>query len=412
MKLLQKNMLYNVAITVVLLLVAGIVMYYVLKQEIIAEMKEQLELQVSDIHRYIEQGNAVQYPLVTVEKVENAIPPSAVFRDTLINDVLQQKNEDYYYLVSTGKNATGNYRITVMTTYIGWSEYSSTIFILLFLTAVALTVLNLLANHWMNKKMWKPFFNNLQNLKQFSVSSSQPIQLEHSGIVEFKELRKSLQDLADRGQKEYKALREFTENASHEIQTPLGIIQSKLDRISQAEIGEELSESVVQAKSGVDRLKKINKGLLLLAKLDNNAFPQKNDINIDQVVRQQFEMLDELLVAKGIKAELDLQPLKVHANAYLVDMLVTNLLSNAIRYAPSGSILICTTRSDFFSVINEGVPLDFPPEFLFQRFRKSNQYAESTGLGLSIVSQICQLNAWKISYDYQENEHVFVVQFY
>ena len=132
MKLLQKTMVYNIAITVVLLLVAGMVMYCMLKREIIAEMKEQLELQVNDIHKYIERGNAVQYPLVTVEKVGDEIPPAAVFRDTLINDVLQQKKEDYYYLVSTGKNATGNYRITVMTTYIGWNEYSSTIFILLF----------------------------------------------------------------------------------------------------------------------------------------------------------------------------------------------------------------------------------------------------------------------------------------
>ncbi|MGN6493070.1 MAG: sensor histidine kinase [Agriterribacter sp.] len=410
MKLLQKTMVYNIAITVVLLLVAGMVMYCMLKREIIAEMKEQLELQVNDIHKYIERGNAVQYPLVTVEKVGDEIPPAAVFRDTLINDVLQQKKEDYYYLVSTGKNATGNYRITVMTTYIGWNEYSSTIFILLFFTAIALTALNLLANHWMNKRMWQPFFNNLHHLKQFSVSSDQPIQLEHSDIVEFKELRRSLQDIADRGQKEYKALREFTENAAHEIQTPLGIIQSKLDHISQADIGEALSAAVVQAKSGVERLKKINRGLLLLAKLDNNAFPEKKDVYIDRVVKQQFDVLEELLSAKGIKAELDLQPLLVHANVYLTDILVTNLLSNAIRYASSGSVVVCTTRADFLSIINSGPPIDFPTELLFQRFRKSNQHAESTGLGLSIVSQICQLNNWEISYDYQEGEHVFVVQ--
>lgn len=411
MKLLQQTMLYNIAITVLLLLISGIVMYNVLKHEIIDEMKEQLELQVSDINQYIERGNTIHYPQVTVEKIHADIPPSSVFRDTIVYDSLQNIKEDYYYLVSTGKNTTGNYRVKVMTTYIGWREYSSTIFTLLFFTAVLLTVVSLLSNHFLNKRIWAPFFNNLEQLKKFSVSAVSPVRFQDSRIVEFKEMRRSLQDLADRSRKEYKALREFTENASHEIQTPLGIIQSKLDRITQSDISEEVSESVVQAKSGVQRLKKINKGLLLLAKLDNNAFPEKSDLYIDRIAQQQFEVLEELFSSKGIITETDFQPLKVYANPHLAEILVTNLLSNAIRYTQPGNKVICSTRSDFLSIINPGPPLDFPVEFLFQRFRKSTQHVESTGLGLSIVSQVCQLNGWEISYDYQDGEHVFVVQF-
>ncbi|MBX2925964.1 MAG: hypothetical protein KF746_27460 [Chitinophagaceae bacterium] len=409
MKLLQRSLRYNIVITVISLTVAGILMYYLLKKEIIAEMREQLEYQVEEIHQSLKNGHSVSYPLVEVEKVSDGIAPYTIFRDTLIYDPLQAKSEDYYYLLSVGKNSAGNYKIRVMTTYIGWNEYSSTIFTMLFLTAAILTLLNVAGSYFFNKRIWSPFFYNLDRLKNFSVSSDEPISLQSSTVVEFKELQRSLQDLADRSQKEYKALREFTENASHEMQTPLGIIQSKLDRMSQVEVSEELADHIVQAKSGVERLRKLNKSLLLLAKLDNNAYPDKTEISLDIQLRKQLEWLEELLSGKKVTAVVNIEPVKVYANLFLTEVILSNLLSNAIRYTAPGNTIHVFLSGSMFEISNPGAPLDFPENFLFQRFGKSSQNIQATGLGLSIVYQICQLNNWKISYAYREGHHTFSV---
>lgn len=411
MKLLQQSLRYNIVITVILLSIAGVLLYYLLKHEIIAEMREQLEYQVEEIHHSLEKGQTVSYPLVAVEKIDSNIAAYDIFRDTLIYDPLQKKSEDYYYLLSVKKNNIGNYKIRVMTTYIGWHEYSATIFMMLFFTALLLTLLNVIANYFFNKKIWSPFFHNLDKLKNFSVSAEKPINLQSSTVIEFKELQKSLQDLADRSQKEYKALREFTENASHEMQTPLGIIQSKLDRMSQMEITEDMAAYIVQAKSGVERLKKLNKGLLLLAKLDNNAFPDKADISIDTMLKAQLEQLEELLDSNNIKTLTQIEPVNVYANVFLTEVMLSNLLSNAIRYAPPGSCINISLSDKKLQISNPGQSLDFPEEFLFQRFRKSSKNVQSTGLGLSIVSQICQLNSWTVLYEYQNGYHSFWVTF-
>lgn len=247
MKLLQTTMRNSILITIILLIVSGVAMYYLLKREILMEMQEQLSYELHQLHQFIEQGNSVTYPLVEVEKVSDNVQPFTRYGDTLIYDPLQKKAEDYYYIVNVAANKRGNYRVSIMHTYIGWSEYSNIIFILISVTAIALVLGNVVMSYFFNKKIWSPFFNNLNSLKTFSVSAEQPLQLEDSKVTEFTELKTSLKDLADRGQKEFKALKEFTENASHEMQTPLGIIQSKLDRISQLPIDEELAEHIVQA---------------------------------------------------------------------------------------------------------------------------------------------------------------------
>ena len=86
------------------------------------------------------------------------------------------------------------------------------------------------------------------------------------------------------------------------MQTPLGIIQSKLDRMSQESVSEEMSTYIVQARSGVQRLKRLNKSLLLLAKIDNNAYPDQSDIYLDQLLHKQLEALEELFGSRNITA--------------------------------------------------------------------------------------------------------------
>ena len=411
MRLLQKTTRYNLLITFLLLILSGFQLYYFLKQEIIEEMQEQLEFQVNDIHAYLTLGQPIQYPLVNVTRVADDLLPSSTFGDTLLLDPVQKKIEDYYYLVSIKKNTRGNYRVIAMTNHIGWTQYSSAILKQLLFTALYMVLLIVLVNYIFNKKIWRPFFTNLSRLQQFSVTSDQPLQLEDSRITEFIGLKTALQDLADRSRKEYLALREFTEDAAHEMQTPLGIIQSQLDKISQMEVSEDMSSSIVQAKLGVQRLRRLNKSLLLLAKLDNNAYPEKSELFLDQLLGKQLQALEELFSSRDLRPDVDVRLMVITANVFLVETLLTNLLSNVIKYTPTGSRVAISLYSGELRIVNPGAPLDFPETHLFQRFQGNARNADSTGLGLAIVQQICLLNGWKISYSYTSGQHEFVIAF-
>ncbi|WP_315821302.1 HAMP domain-containing sensor histidine kinase [Paraflavitalea speifideaquila] len=298
-----------------------------------------------------------------------------------------------------------------MTAYIGWGNYYKTIFYLLLAAILLLAASGVLINYFSNKKIWTPFFLNLENLKKYTVSSPTPLQLQSSPITEFKELQAALKDLTDRSHREYMALREFTENASHEIQTPLGIIQSKLDRLSQLEINEEMARYIVEARSGVERLTKMNKSLLLLAKLDNKAFETKQAINFQEVLQQQLQTMEDLFAAKHINITTRLVQATLVSDPYLCDVLLSNLFSNALRYTEQGGTVNITLWPHQLIIANTGEPLDFPAELLFERFRKSSKNIQSTGLGLAIVQQVCLLNGWEINYHYQEDMHVFTMAF-
>ena len=411
MKLLYKTTLNFFPAMTFILAVAGLSLYLLLRQEVTDEINEQLELQVELIEEELAAGRSINFPLASVSEMPLSSAVSKRLGDTLIYDRLQDKKEGYYYLTITKKINQRNYHIMVMTSYIGWERYYKTIFISFLAVAFGITLMGVLLNYYSNHNLWKPFFLNLENLKQFSVSSSQPLQWHDSSVTEFKELQQSLKELTERSRREYLALREFTENASHEIQTPLGIIQSKLDRMSQLEVSEEMARYIVQAKSGVERLTKMNKNLLLLAKLDNKAFVEKQPIELKELLRKHLEQMDDLFIARKITLVIDMTSLTVFANQYLCEVLLSNLLSNALRYSFSPSEVSIVLTSHQLIITNPGELLDFPEQGLFDRFTKGWSHTQGTGLGLAIVRQICVLNGWTISYSYQKGCHSFKVSF-
>jgi signal transduction histidine kinase len=411
MKLLHRTTRDILSATILILLITGIGMYLLLHKEVTDEMNEQLAFQAALVSEHMANGQPTGYPFAQVTRTTDPVETKPVYGDTLLYDLVQHKKEDYHYLDLVKRIGSENYHIKVMTTYIGWGSYYKTIFYLLLAAIILLAASGVLINYFSNRKIWRPFFLNLENLKKYTVSSPTPLQLQSSGITEFKELQAALKDLTERSHREYMALREFTENASHEIQTPLGIIQSKLDRLSQLDVSEEMARYIVEAKSGVERLNKMNKSLLLLAKLDNKAFGGKQSLPFQEIIQQHLQMMEDLFAAKHITINTQLVPATLVSDPYLCEVLVSNLFSNALRYTDQGGTLNITLLPHQLVLGNTGEPLDFPPEFLFDRFRKSSRNIQSTGLGLAIVQQICLLNGWEISYRYEDGQHVFTMGF-
>lgn len=409
MKLLYKTALNFLPAMALILSLAGLALYWLLRREVTDEIREQLEFQAELIAKEVSLGRNVNFPLASVSEVSMATLPPKQLGDTLIYDHLQHKKEGYYYLILGKEIRQRHYRIMVMTSYIGWERYYQTIFISFLAVAIGMTFVGVLLNYYSNHNLWKPFFLNLENLKRFSVRSTQPVYWHDSSVTEFKELQQSLKELTERSRREYLALREFTENASHELQTPLGVIQSKLDRMSQLEINEEIARYIVQVKSSVERLSKLNKNLLLLAKLDNEVFLEKQSLDLKAMLEAHLEQMEDLFAARNITFITDIASLNLNTNRYLCEVLLSNLLSNVLRYSFPHSEVLITLKTHQLVIGNPGLPLDFPTERLFDRFTKGENHTQGIGLGLAIVRQICWVNGWKVAYTYQQGIHYFTV---
>ncbi|UYQ94495.1 response regulator [Chitinophaga horti] len=411
MKLLHRTTRDFIIASVLVLIITGITLYLVLQNQVTTEMREHLALETRLAAEYVKVGKPPGYPFTQITPTTAPANSEPVFGNVVLHDRQQGDYENYYYMDVIREFGGRNYRIRAMTNYIGWDKYMFTISLTFLITAGLLLLSGAMINYFNSRKIWSPFFLNLDSLRQYSVSSPEKLKLYDSPIREFKDLQRSLKELADRSQREYRALREFTENASHELQTPLGIIQSKLDRISQFPVNEEMAIHIEQARTGVERLKKLNRNLLLLAKLDNNAFADRRPVALHDLLEQQYLLMEDLFAAKQINVVMQIGHATLQCNPYLAEVMISNLYSNALRYTPENGTLRITSDHKSLHISNNGAPLDFAPERLFDRFSKGRGNLQSTGLGLAIVQQICLTNGWKVKYDYADERHVFTVKF-
>lgn len=265
-------------------------------------------------------------------------------------------------------------------------------------------------NRRISRRLWAPFYQTLEIIKSFDLNSHTTVQFQPSNIVEFEELNMSINKLLESNIAVFRQQKEFTENASHELQTPLAIIKSKLDVLLQNEaITPEQSALMEEINHALSRVSRINKNLLLLAKLENQQFLDKQSIELSAPLQEILQLLSGLIAERSVKFE-KTEICKVEANGMLLEIMLTNLLMNAIRHTtPNAEIKILLTKTQL-SITNTGqYALDSGK--IFKRFSTASQQTPGTGLGLSIVKEICNRYAWKISYQFASAQHTFTIIF-
>jgi signal transduction histidine kinase len=206
-------------------------------------------------------------------------------------------------------------------------------------------------------------------------------------------------------------LKLFSENASHEIQTPLAIIRSKLDLLIQDEgLTEKQSDLLQGAFSSVSKLSRIQQSLLLLTKIDNKQFAGNSQIIMTQEVRNKIEEFRELWANKGIVVSEEIQESEIHCNKELLEILLNNLFSNATRHNVANGLIKIKLEEREFQLSNTGPAEALDVNRLFRRFYKGNMHGDNNGLGLSIVKEICDVSSILMTYDYLDNMHCFKLE--
>lgn len=234
-----------------------------------------------------------------------------------------------------------------------------------------------------------------------------------TNVVEFRKLADSVHKAVDRFEHEYEERRIFIGNASHELQTPLAVCLNRVEMmLDRPDMNEELAEELVKMHRSLQHLVRLNKTMLLLAKIENDRFPDKTEVSVSGLLADSISMHDEIYAHKGIVSSVSGNgDLIVEMNEQMASVLVGNLVKNAYVHSPNDSRVEVIFSPDGFSISNPGTgPLD--REMLFQRFYQPGGRREgSTGLGLSLTYAVCERNGFSINYDFREKCHIFSVNF-
>lgn len=418
MKLIYRYNRTTLFATIIVLIISGLCYYSMIRYVLIHQLDKDLKVEEQEIKEFIKKNNKLPDATRTKDQwiefsaLEMTVPQRQ-FSSYSVFDKDENENDSRRQLVFPVKVVGNIYSASVSKSQI------ETEFLVKFIFLITLGLLTLLlitlfsVNRFLLSKLWNPFHTTLQALKQYQFSTKTTLELGKTDIDEFKELNDSVTIMTDRIHNDYMALKRFTENASHEMQTPLAIIYSKLDLLIQNEnFDQHQTRHLQDIYASVTKLTKLNKSLLLLTKIENNQFQKKENVQLDELIKEKLYQFEESLLQKQLKIEVMLNPEIIFCNRTMLDILTGNLLNNAIRYNKIDGIININLSLEKLEISNTSTIPILDNEMIFQRFyRHAETKQEGNGLGLSIVKQICDVEGFKLIYEYADDKHSFTVHF-
>jgi len=417
MKLLTRYSRINLLAMLLVFLAASAAYYILLRQILVHQVDEDLEIEQREITTFVARYKKFPENVLTVDdQIVKYVPVLTPKKRELFSTLKLQDREDeglvnfrqlrfairvnegwYYAYVSKSMEATDKLSGTILFVTLG--------------TILLLFAVSYFTNQIILYRLWKPFYRSLERIKQFKIGRGRSLSLEETNIEEFSLMNDILMQTTAKAENDYLMLKEFTENAAHELQTPLAIIRSQLDLLIQSDLSAGQTNTIQAAYNAVKRLSNLNHSLLLLTKIENRQYEEKAAINLTEKIREKLAELEPFLQARNINVTAKLIDRQILINPILADVLLNNLFSNAIHHnTPNGEIWIALNENSLL-IRNTSNEETLDEAKLFRRFYRSKKSKESNGLGLSIIKQICDVSGFKIMYKFYSSSHEFIIEF-
>ncbi len=351
---------------------------------------------------------------IEVTLYDTRIKPSQSIMDTVIADSVSDSSAEYRHLVVNGNISGGKgYRIDIYKSLEETHKLIMDLFIVICLAFITLSMVLIAVNYLISRKLWVPFYQTLNKIRNFNINENLQLNLTNTGIREFDMLNRVLSSMSEKIRTDYFNLKEFTEDASHEIQTPLSIIKSKLELLFQSEqLSDKQAENIRAIYEATTRLSKLNHSLLLISKIQNLQYANTGQVDLANLISKFLLHFKEITEQKNIRIEEHYHSAKtLKMNPDLAEILTSNLLGNAIKHNIENGWISIDLSDNELVISNSGHPLNSDPGELFKRFRKGNISSDSSGLGLSIVNKIVSLYDMKAEYSVSGNIHTFKIDF-
>jgi signal transduction histidine kinase len=430
MKLSTRYNRVNLTTTIIVMLITGIIYYQAISWILTNQEDKDLVVEEREVFDYVNVNH--QLPQ-TFESNDQQITfteakPGSVTRQ-FINTMYFEKwgNDDGHKrhkhkhkgggeyepgrgLISSVTVGKKYYKILIIESKVETEDLIRIIFIITIGVILLLLLVLLITNRLILNRLWQPFHSIMKELRLFNIADAKEIPKLDTSIDEFDELNNAVVSMTAKAKHDYKDLKTFTENASHELLTPIAVINSKLDTLIQTEnFNERQSKLLNDLYSAVSRLSRLNQSLLLLVKIENRLLQDEQQINLKSLVEAMIVQFDEIFADKELKITYDLDNKEVYANRYLMEILLSNLINNAIRHNYKGGELIINLTEERLIIQNTGEDLPLTDR-IFTRFHKSSG-SEGSGLGLTISKQICENFNFSLNYQFKTPYHIFTVSF-
>lgn len=415
MKLSNRYNKANILTSIVVLIITGIIYYVVIHFILTEKLDRDLAVEENEINQYVNTFHKLPLPASYLDqqisyKTLSGRLPEREFLYTTYYNPKEQENEPGRRLITVVHLGGKAIEVTITKSRVESEDLVRIILLITVGITVVLLLSLLLINRFVLNRLWRPFYSILNRMKAFEVTRMDTIEHEPTKIDEFNELNKSVNAMAERVRQDYKELKSFTDNASHEMMTPLAVINSKLDSLLQTESFTEQQGALLEdIYHATGRLSRLHQSLLLLAKIENNLIPDFQNIELKEMVEAKNRQFQELLEKDGLVLTADLAPVEVKMSRYLADILLNNLFSNAVRHNISGGYIHVKLDQHTLTISNSGKARQVQTK-IFDRFSKSVD-SDGMGLGLAITKQICNLYGFRIDYREENGEHVFTVYF-
>lgn len=418
--LISRTMLYYAIFSLVGLLLLVPVFYLTLINLYIHDVDEALQLRKDEFENY-------QLPTISAADIadwnrfnrDTQILPDALDEsklgivEELFYDTLSVEWEPYRSLYTPFSLEGQDYVLMMRQNLVETEDIVGTIALLFFVIFLVLVSGFLLISRKVSSRLWQPFHRTLTQLTSYKIDEGKVLEFQDSTTTEFQQLNETLSLLIKENSQAYLTQKEFTENASHELQTPLAIFQSKLDLLLQTDqLTENQAQLVDQLYSATARISRINKNLILLGKIDNHQFEETESINIRQCLEVCLINFTEQVDQSGITLDTKIEgDTCLTANRGLIEILINNLLINSLRHNISEGNISVKLQGEKLTISNSGIPSTLDPSALFKRFSKGSKNTQSSGLGLAITKRIADRYQWRIDYHFENDHHLFSVEF-
>lgn len=414
MKQINQSKWYLFLVSIIMLCFGAILFFFLLDYVIEYDVENKLKRRKNyTVSKLMESDSIVQYQnysanMLYVEEIEPFdIAGEDQLSDTIIYDKIEQKNITYRKLTFKLKARENFYYIELRRSLLEKHQIFGGVIALVVLIVVVFSSILAFLNHKLSKNIWLSLQGILDNIKNYNSSSTAQLDFPKSAIEEFDILSNEITNLTHKIQKE------FIENTSHEMKTPLAIINNKLELLLQSEnLTQQQLDSLNSSIRATKRLSKLNDSLLLLARIKNKQYDQTKKINLNILVSEHLHNLSELTEAKGMSVITDFtDEVLININPFLADILIENLISNAILHNNEIGSLVIQISANKLLIINTGDKPNTAPNNLFNRYSRSSAKTNSLGLGLSIIKSICDNYHFSVRYTFENDRHRTEINF-
>ncbi len=416
MKLLNHTLLYLSASLIFILSIWAVVFYFSMMDEVYDSIDDGLENYKMLIIKKASRDSTLLHK-DSFDESNYAIRPiprglalraTEVFRDTAM---YMEYEEDYEVVrMLTTYFSTPDeryYELKIITSMVEGEDLVGDLLHALLWLYVAVIASAFIINNWVLRKIWRPFYQLQDELRGFKLGEDKSFNPPQTKVTEFRDMNETVAELLKANIAVFQQQKQFIENASHELQTPLAIAISKLELLLEQSEGDE-AQQLANAIHYLERMTRLNKSLLLLSKIENRQFAAGEQVDFNARLQAQADDFSELLHYRNIDVEIIEKAVLTRLfNADLADVLITNLLKNAIVHNYDGGYIRITVAGDSFEIANTGAKRPLDTGRMFARFYRSSENSTSTGLGLAVAKAIAQLHRADLTYRYEGELHCF-----